>query len=175
MSLFAYTGITVLRKFPLASIPRFEEVTLDPTVLVFTLLVSILTGLVFGSLPALRLSRANLLDPLKTANRASSGGKRAQLRSMLVISEVAFALILLTCSCLVLKSFWRLLQVNTGFNPDNVVTAKIDLPALKYKEPYRQAQFAQALIERLASAPGTRCRCVVRAPIFRYTRRWNPY
>ncbi|HZP04531.1 MAG TPA: ABC transporter permease [Terracidiphilus sp.] len=150
----AYSGITVLKKFPLTNIPRFEEVTLDPTVLLFTTLVSVLTGLVFASLPALRLSRANLLDPLKAGNRASTGGKRAQVRSILVISEVAVALILLTGSCLVLKSFWRLLQVNTGFNPDNVVTAKIDLPALKYKEPYRQEQFAQALVERLASAPG---------------------
>lgn len=139
--LFAYTGIAILKKFPLTSIPRFEEVTIDPIVLLFTMLVCVLTGLVFGSLPALRLSRANLLDPLKAGNRASTGSKRAHLRSILVISEVAFARIL-TGSCLVLKSFWHLLQVNTGFNPDNVVTAKVDLPALKYKEPYRQAQFA---------------------------------
>ncbi len=150
---FAYIGIAVMRKLSLGNIPRFDQVTVDHTVLAFTILLTALTGLLFGSLPAIRLSRTNLLDPLKSGSRASAGGKRANLRSILVVSEVAFALVLLTASSLVLKSFWLLLQVNTGFNPENVVTAKVDLPVVKYKELYRQAQFASSLIEHLSGQP----------------------
>ena len=150
---FAYIGIAVMRKLSLASIPRFDQVAVNHTVLTFTILLTALTGLLFGSLPAIRLSRTNLLDPLKSGSRASAGGKRANLRSILVVSEVAFALVLLTGSSLVLKSFWLLLQVNTGFNPENVVTAKADLPVIKYKELYRQAQFASSLVERLTALP----------------------
>jgi predicted permease len=150
---FAYIGSAVIRKLSLASIPQFDQVTVDHTVLTFTILLSAVTGLLFGVLPAIRLSRTNLLDPLKSGNRASAGGKRANLRSILVVSEVAFALVLLTGSSLVLKSFWLLLQVNTGFNPENVVTAKVDLPVIKYKELYRHAQFASSLVERLTGLP----------------------
>jgi putative ABC transport system permease protein len=150
---FACIGIAVIRKFSLASIPRFDQVTVDYTVLLFTVLLSALTALLFGLLPAIRLSRSNLLGSLKSGGRALAGGKRANLRNILVVSEVAFALVLLTGSTLVLKSFWHLLQVNTGFNPENVVTAKVDLPDVKYKEPYRQAQFAASLMERFKGQP----------------------
>jgi predicted permease len=149
----AYIGSAVMRKLSLATIPQFDQVTVDHTVLAFTILLSAVTGLLFGALPAIRLSRINLLDPLKSGNRASAGGKRANLRSILVVSEVAFALVLLTASIIVLKSFWLLLQVNPGFNPENVVTAKVDLPVIKYKELYRQAQFASSLLERLTGLP----------------------
>ena len=153
---FANVGIAVMKKLSLANIPRFDQVSVDHTVLAFTVFLTALTGLVFGSIPAMRLSRANLLDPLKSGSRASAGAKRANLRSILVVSEVAFALVLLTASSLVLKSFWNLLQVNTGFNPENVVTAKVDLPEIKYKEPYRQAQFASSLVEHLSAQPDIR-------------------
>lgn len=149
----AFIGIAGIRKLSLSNIPRLDQVNVDHTVLLFTILLSALTGLFFGSLPAIRLSRSNLIDPLKSGSRTAAGGNRTNLRSILVVSEVAFALVLLTGSSLVLKSFRHLLQVNTGFNPENVVTAKIDLPSVKYKEPYRQAQFADSLIEHLASLP----------------------
>lgn len=150
---FAFISIAGIRKLSLSNIPRLDQVNVDHTVLSFTILLSALTGLVFGLLPAVRLSGSSLIDPLKSGSRTAAGGSRANLRSILVVSEIAFALVLLTGSSLVLKSFWRLLQVNTGFNPDNVVTAKVDLSSVKYKEPYRQAQFVDSLIERLASLP----------------------
>jgi putative ABC transport system permease protein len=149
----AFIGIAGIRKLSLTNIPRLDQVNVDHTVLLFTVLLSALTGLFFGSLPAIRLSRSNLIDPLKSGSRTAAGGNRTNLRSILVVSEVAFALVLLTGSSLVLKSFRHLLQVNAGFNPENVVTAKIDLPSVKYKEPYRQAQFVDSLIEHLASLP----------------------
>lgn len=153
---FAFISVKAISKFPLANIPEFDGIAVDHTVLLFTILVTTITGLLFGSLPAIRLSRRSLFDPLKSGGKASSGVKRANLRSILVMSEVAFALVLLTGSSLVLKSFWHLLQVNTGFNPDNVVTANVDLPPIKYQKPYQQAQFAEALVERLTRLPDVR-------------------
>lgn len=153
---FAHAGLAMMKKVSLGNIPRFDQVSVDHTVLAFTVLLTVLTGLLFGSIPAMRLSRTNLLDPLKSGSRTSAGGKRAGLRNVLVVSEVAFALVLLTASSLVLKSFWLLLQVNTGFNPENIVTAEVDLPEIKYKEPYRQTQFASSLVERLSGQPDVR-------------------
>jgi predicted permease len=150
---FASISVIFIRKFPLASIPEFDEITLDSRVLLCTILLTALTGLLFGLLPAMRLSGTNLLDPLKSGSRSSAGGERANLRSILVVSEIAFALVLLTGSSLVLKSFWHLLQVNTGFDPENVVTAHVNLPDIKYQKPYQQVQFAESLVERLASLP----------------------
>jgi putative ABC transport system permease protein len=155
-SSFAFISIVAISKFPLNNIPEFDKITIDHTVLLFTILLTTITGLLFGSLPAIRLSSTNLLDPLKSGSKASAGGKRTTFRSILVVSEVAFALVLLTGSSLVLKSFWHLLQVNTGFNPDNVVTANVDLPPIKYQKPYQQAQFAESLVEHLARLPDVR-------------------
>jgi putative ABC transport system permease protein len=155
-SSFAFISIVAISKFPLNNIPEFDKITIDHAVLLFTILLTTITGLLFGSLPAIRLSSTNLLDPLKSGSKASAGGKRTTFRSILVVSEVAFALVLLTGSSLVLKSFWHLLQVNTGFNPDNVVTANVDLPPIKYQKPYQQAQFAESLVEHLARLPDVR-------------------
>ena len=152
----AWISVLAIRKLPLANLPEFDRITLDHTVLLFTVLLTTITGLLFGWLPALRLSGTNLLEPLKSANRASAGGKRANLRGVLVVSEIAFALILLTGSSLVLKSFWNLLQVHTGFNPEQVVTANVDLPPIQYQKAYRQAQFAESLVEQLNRLPDVR-------------------
>jgi predicted permease len=153
---FAFISVKAISKFPFVSIPAFDKIAVDPTVLLFTIVLTTITGLLFGSLPAIRLSSTNLLDPLKSGGKASAGVKRTTLRSILVVSEVAFALLLLTGSSLVLKSFWHLLQVNTGFNPENVVTANVNLPPIKYQKPYQQAQFAESLVEHLTRLPDIR-------------------
>lgn len=153
---FAFIGVMAISKSPLVNVPEFDKISLDHTVLLFTILLTTITGLLFGSLPAIRLSSTNLFDPLKSGSKASAGGKRTTLRSILVVSEVAFSLVLLTGSSLVLKSFWHLLQVNTGFNPENIVTANVNLPSIKYQKPYQQAQFAEALVEHLTRLPDVR-------------------
>jgi predicted permease len=153
---FAFISVTAIGKFSLANIPEFDKIAVDHTVLLFTILLTTITGLLFGSLPAIRLSSINLLDPLRSGSKASAGGKRTNFRNILVVSEVAFALVLLTGSSLVLKSFWHLLQVNTGFNPENIVTANVDLPPIKYQKPYQQAQFAESLVENLTRLPDVR-------------------
>ncbi|GGG89202.1 ABC transporter permease [Edaphobacter dinghuensis] len=153
---FAFIGVTAISKSPLVNVPEFDKISVDHTVLLFTILLTTITGLLFGSLPAIRLSSTNLFDPLKSGSKASAGGKRTTLRSILVVSEVAFSLVLLTGSSLVLKSFWHLLQVDTGFNPENIVTANVNLPSIKYQKPYQQAQFAEALVEHLIRLPDVR-------------------
>ncbi|MGC2404546.1 MAG: ABC transporter permease [Acidobacteriaceae bacterium] len=149
----AWGGIAALKKLSPAGTPRLSEVTIDYSVLLFALLLSALTAILFGLLPSLRLSRAELTYSLKSGGRIAGLGLRAYLRNALVISEVAFALVLLTGAGLLLKSFWKLLEVQPGFSPESVLTAKIDLPSVKYKEPYQQAQFVRRLIEQLASLP----------------------
>jgi predicted permease len=153
---FALISVMAISKSPLMNVPAFDTITVDHSVLLFTMALTTVTGLLFGSLPAIRLSRKNVLDPLKSGSNGSAGSKRANLRSILVVSEIAFALVLLTGSSLVLKSFWHLLQVNTGFNPENVVTANVDLPPIKYQQPSQQAQFAESLVERLGRLPDIR-------------------
>ena len=152
----AWISVLAISKVHLVKIPEFDKITLDYTVLLFTILLTTISGLLFALLPALRVSRSNLLHPLKSASRGSVGNKSANLRSILVVFEVAFALILLTGSSLVLRSFWNLLQVNTGFNPVGVVTANVDLPPIKYQKAYQQAQFAESLVEHLGRLPDVR-------------------
>lgn len=152
----ALISLIAISKSPLINIPEFDKIAVDQTVLLFTILLTTITGLLFGLLPAVRVSSTNLFELLKSGSKASAGGKRTNLRSILVVSEVAFAMILLTGSSLVLKSFWHLLQVNTGFDPDNVVTANLDLPPIKYQKPYQQAQFAESLTEHLRRLPDIR-------------------
>lgn len=154
--LLASGAIVTLKEFSPGSIPRLSEVTVDYSVLVFILILSSLTGVLFGLSPALRLSRADLHDSLKAGSRIAGTEVRTRMRSVLVVSEVALALVLLTGAGLLLKSFWRVLEVRPGFNPESVLTATIDLPPAKYRQPYQQMQFVQRLIEQLESLPDVR-------------------
>lgn len=154
--LFASGGIAALKKLSLAGIPRLDQATMDYKVLLFTLGLSALTGMVFGLSPVLRLSRGDLQDSLKAGSRIAGAEMRTRVRSALVISEVALALVLLAGAGLLLKSFWRLLEVRPGFNPEKVLTATINLPPAKYREPYQQTQFVQRLIEQLRIVPDVR-------------------
>ncbi|HWF48901.1 MAG TPA: ABC transporter permease [Bryobacteraceae bacterium] len=154
--LLAFGTTVALKRFSLASIPRLDEVTVDHWVLMFTLSLSSLTGFLFGLSPALRLTRVDLHDSLKAGSRIAGAVMRTDLRTILAISEVAFALVLLTGAGLLLKSFWHLLEVRPGFNPENVLTTTINLPTARYREPYRQVQFVRQLIARLESLPEVR-------------------
>ncbi|MGH9163211.1 MAG: ADOP family duplicated permease [Vicinamibacteraceae bacterium] len=158
--LVALGGVNVVRSLPLEAIPRLDEVTMDYRVLLFTLGVSTLTGILFGLSPALRLSRADLPDALKTGGRASVAGPQLGTRHALVVSQVAIAVVLLAGAGLLLKSFWRLLEASPGFNPESVLTASINLPEVRYGEPYRQSQFAEQLLQRIRRQPGVRSAAV---------------
>jgi predicted permease len=123
----AFAGTRGLARLQTVSIPLLASVRVDPAALGFTVALAVLTGLVFGLAPALQVRTAALHDALKDTNRGSTGGKpRVWLRSALVVSEIAFACVLLVGACLLVRSFIRVLDVNLGFQPENAVTVRIE-------------------------------------------------
>ncbi|HSE99156.1 MAG TPA: ABC transporter permease, partial [Blastocatellia bacterium] len=153
----ALWGIDVLMALSPAGIPRLRETSVDGIVLAFTLGVSMLTGLIFGLVPALYGSKPDLNSSLKEGSRGSTEGARAnRVRSLLVVSELALALVLLIGTGLMVRSFLRLMDVNPGFNTESVLTAGIPLPSPRYSEPRAQREFFRTLLERVESLPGVR-------------------
>jgi putative ABC transport system permease protein len=141
----------------LANLPRLNEVGgngIDLRVLGFTLLVSIFTGIVFGLIPAIGATRADLHDSLKQGSRGSSGSNSRRFSNILVVSEVALALILLIGAGLLIKSFARLLQVNPGFNPDRVLAINLFLSPSKYSGDAQRTAFIKQTLERVSTVPG---------------------
>src|SRR6185369_16717212 len=135
-------------------IPRAIHVGIDWRVLGFTLGVSLLTGLIFGLAPAFHSSKTELVEALKEGGRGSSeGGRRNRVRNVLVVTELAIAVILLVGAGLLIQSLWRLQRVNSGLQPENVLTYNVVVPEIKYKTD-KQAQFFIDLKQRLQTTPG---------------------
>ena len=132
---------------------RADDVTLDGTVLAFTLALSIVTGLIFGLAPALRASRPSLYRALSARGPGSGDRASVRTRQMLVVAEVALSLTLLIGAGLLLRSFVALRANDPGFRPDHVLAVDLDLPAARYGDAARQAQFFDALLERVAALP----------------------
>jgi predicted permease len=135
------------------NIPWVKEIALDKNVLGFTLAASIVTGVVFGLAPALQFSRLDLNETLKEGGRGSTSG-RQRARAVLVVSEVALALVLFIGATLMLKTFSRLRQIEAGFNPKNVLTMTFSLSPSRYSESPRARAFYRQLEQRVASLPG---------------------
>jgi predicted permease len=136
-------------------LPRVQEVRLDLGVLLFTLGVSLLTGLLFGLAPALAATRHSLGHFLKEAGRGGAEGlAHNRLRGILVVSEVAFSLVLLVCAGLLARSFVRMLEVNPGFRPDHIVTMWVNFTSVNYAPKGRSTQFLEQLLPRVAALPG---------------------
>ena len=153
--LFALWCVDLLKAIGPADIPRLHEARLDMAVFGFTLGVSLLTGFLFGLAPALHASKVDLNEALKEGAAATRGGRwRLGLRNLLVVAEVALALVLLIGAGLLVKSFLRVLDVNPGFDPKNVLTIALDLPHVKYPKAPQQIAFYQQLMERLSALPG---------------------
>jgi putative ABC transport system permease protein len=135
-------------------IPRAVQVAIDWRVLGFTLGVSVLTGLIFGLVPAFHSSRGGLIESLKEGGRGTGeGARRNPVRSVLVVTELAIAVVLLVCAGLLIQSLWRLQRVNSGLQPQNVLTFNLGLPEVKYNYA-KQSQFWADLKARLETAPG---------------------
>ena len=131
--LLAYWGVEVLSSARIANVPRLDEITLDGNVLLFALGVSLLTGILFGIAPAFQGSRPDLNESLKETGQAVTAGLiRHRSRSVLVVAEVALALILLIGAGLMTNSFLRLQGVDPGFNPEDLLSFQIDLPYMEY-------------------------------------------
>ena len=138
-----------------ASLPRLQEVGIDVRVLGFTFLITLLTGILFGIAPALQATKPNLNDTLKEeTGKASAGVHKSRIRNVLVVSEVALALLLLISAGLLIKSFLNLQRIDPGFNPHNVLTVRIPLVASKYSEPSQARAFYQQLLDRIKGLPG---------------------
>ncbi|MEK6287033.1 MAG: ABC transporter permease [Acidobacteriota bacterium] len=135
------------------SIPWIKEIALDHNVLGFTLAASIVTGIVFGLAPALQSSGPDLNETLKEGGRGSTAG-RHRMRSVLVVAEVALALVLLIGAGLMLKTFSRLRQIDAGFNPRNLLTMTFSLSPTRYSEGTRARAFYKQLEQRIGSLPG---------------------
>ena len=154
----AYWGVkglvAVLPDSQLSTLPFLTSLQIDAPILAFSVGLSLLTGIVFGLAPALQSSRLDLNEVLKEGGRASSGGARQRLRSGLVMTEIALAVVLLIGAGLMMKSLLRLLDANVGFNPENVLTVTVTLPAPKYTDPGKQVLFYEQLNDRVESLPG---------------------
>ena len=139
------------------SLPRASEIGVDGTVMVFTLLVSVATGLVFGLIPALQTSRTNLQDTLKDGSRSGAADFAGRnVRRGLVVAEVALSLTLLVGAGLLIRSVARLQAVSPGFDPRNVLVFNLALPRVKYAGDTAQELFAQQLVPRLNALPGVK-------------------
>jgi putative ABC transport system permease protein len=153
--LLAAWGTSLLLRFAPDDLPRIHQVRVDGRVLTFTFGVSLLTGILFGLLPALAASNPDLNETLKEGGRGGTGSaKRQRMRSAFVIAEITLALVLLVGAGLMLKSFWRLQRVDPGFNPDGVLTMRMMLPFEIYQKPAQRGAFYKQVLERVESAPG---------------------
>lgn len=153
--LLAQWLLATVLKFSPEQVLRMGQIRLDAGVLVFTLVLSVLTGLLFALAPALSATKLDLNESLKEGVRAVSGSRRQhRLRSTLVILEIALALVLLTGSGLLLKSFANLRTVELGFNPERLLTMTLRLPATGYKEPAERVSYFQQTLAGLQQLPG---------------------
>jgi putative ABC transport system permease protein len=150
--LLAISGTRLIASYIPEGIPRMSELGMDARVLLFTLGASLLTGVFFGLAPALQSSDNNLTETLKEGERNSSRG-RHRAGSLLVISEVALTLVLLVGAGLLVKSFWRLSQVNPGFNPENVLAMQVAVSA-RPEEGAKVDGFLTELQSRVKALPG---------------------
>jgi putative ABC transport system permease protein len=150
----AFWSVDLVRMFGPADIPRLHTVSVSAGVLAFTLLLSLLTGILFGVGPALQASRGSLEDTLKEGGRGSWGeGGRGAFRRVLVTGELAVCLVLVVGAALLVKSLLRLEGIRPGFDPRNVLTFQMSLPA-KYGTPESQDAFYRQILERFRTIPG---------------------
>jgi predicted permease len=153
----AFVTIKALRVFGPDNIPRLDEVGIDGRVLAFTFLIAVLTGVVFGLVPALRASRVDLNEVLKEGGRSSGAGAAGRgghrTRKLLVVSEIALSLLLLIGAGLLVRSYQRIGNSYPGFDPHNVLSLRLQLPANKYPKPESIIAFFRRAMERLKELP----------------------
>ncbi|HEX6901330.1 MAG TPA: ABC transporter permease [Thermoanaerobaculia bacterium] len=151
----AAAGVRLLVSLRPPGIPRLEEIGVDLTVFAFTVLLSLLAGLGCGGFAALRYGRRGLAAVLQEGGRGGTAGRERHFaRNALVVTQMALALLLLICSGLAARSFWHLRNVNPGFDPQGVLTLRLDLPETKYKDATATGRFVEQLLERVGGVAG---------------------
>jgi len=152
--LLAVVGTRALAHLDAINIPLLQNVRMDTTALAFTLVMAVLTGLIFGLAPALQAPATALHDALKDTSRGSTEGKqRSWIRSSLVVSEIAFACVLLVGAGLLIRSFLRVLDVNLGFRPERAAALRVD-PDARYSTQAQQNAYFNEVLRRVKSVPG---------------------
>jgi predicted permease len=150
----AWLALAVLLRLAPSTIPRLDQVRLDPIVLAFAVAAAIVSGLVFGLAPAIRYTRGNVLAALRQGGRSATDHPgRHRGRSLLVVGQTALALVLLVGSGLLARSFAKLMDAELGFDPQNVLTFRVGLPERKYPKQADIAAFGQRLVDRLSEIP----------------------
>jgi putative ABC transport system permease protein len=164
--LIAWWGINLLVALKPDNLPRLQEINLEWRVFAFALGLSLLTGLVFGMLPAWTASRAAVNQGLKEGGRSATSGRGQQkLRSAFVVAELAVALVLLVGAGLLVKTFWKLRNVEPGFRPDHLLTMRVELPETRYREVAPQTRFRTQALANINSLPGTRAAMISELPL----------
>ena len=174
----AYGALQIVRSTNPGNIPRLEAITLDGTVLAFTLTISILTGILFGLVPAVRTVRVDLSSSMKAGGRNTQGeggfgSSRRRLRSLLVVAEVAISLILLIGAGLLLRSFVRLQNVSPGFDPEGVISLRLGASTRQFTDREASLAYYRPFGEALAAGPGVQMRGAVSALPFTSSVGWG--
>ena len=157
----AIWGTRLLVSFKPENLPRLSEIGVDGRVLGFTLGISILTGLIFGLVPAWAAARGGIGAALKEVGKSATAGiARQRLRSTFVVVELAVALVLLVGAGLLIKTFWKLRSVEPGFNPDRLITMRVELPETRYEDVATQTRFRKQVLAGMNSLPGTQAAMV---------------
>ena len=154
-------GVQVILALSPPNIPRLTETTLDGRVFLFSLFISLATGVIFGLAPAWYASKVNLSEVLNAESRSGTPAGRHRTHGLLVIAEVALAVILLSGAGLMLQSFMRLLAVDPGFKPQRVAAFDVGLNGARYEDVARQRQFYREARERLVKVPGVRAAAAI--------------
>ncbi|HEY2973896.1 MAG TPA: ABC transporter permease [Pyrinomonadaceae bacterium] len=153
--LLAVWGLGAIKYYAADQLPRLDEVHINLRVLLFTLTVSVLTGLLFSLVPTLKASRPDVNEVLKSGTKAATSGRGLRLwRDSLVVSEVALSLILLVGAGLMIRSFAQLVNVPPGFDPKNVLTGRVSLTSDVYEKPEECVRYVNQTLERLRALPG---------------------
>jgi putative ABC transport system permease protein len=157
----SFAATRSLASLSAANLPQGIPINMDARVLLFTLALSLLTGVAFGIFPALQLSRTDVNSTLRDEGRGATGGHgRAQLKNLLVVGQIALTVLLLIGAGLLVRSFGRLLRVEPGFDPQNVLTMNVSLPTVKYANAEKQIAFFDELLRKVSALPGVRSAAV---------------
>lgn len=158
----AYAGVRLVQLTNAGGIPRADEITVDWRVLLFTLLISVLTGVLFGLAPLANLIVSGISETLKeTAGSTTAAAGARYFRLVLVVAELAMALVLLIGCGLMLRAFWKLQEVHTGLQADDVITMRVSLPSATYTTSLKSTDFWTRLEARLTNIPGVKSGALV--------------
>jgi predicted permease len=158
----ASVGLRVLMAVDPTSLPPLAPVRLDWPVVAFTLVLGVITTIVFGLVPALRTLHVNLVDSLREGGQSTVGGHRQRLRSALVIAEVALAVVLVIGAGLMVRSLGALGRIDLGFTPDHVLTMRVSVPQARYDTPEKVVDFYRQLNDKVRALPGVQSAGFVR-------------